>query len=272
MNIAGSPLVPSRSEPAIIMAGGYGLRLGELTRDRPKPLVPLAGRPILDHVASHLTRHGFRRIAVTLHHLGFQIQDYLEREGPRLAGAGSLEIRFSHTAQNHGAAGGVLRASRLIEGDPLLIASGDVITNLDLDRLMRVHRERGAAMTILAVKAPNPSEFGVLHLCGDDRVRRLREKPNLAEIQPAWINAGIYVVSRRVIERIPARRPFDFSLDLIPLLLSEGEPVFADPQEGVWFDIGTPESLREAEQFFANHGIEGARLQDWSLGTLNARA
>lgn len=248
------------------MAGGYGLRLGPLTREIPKPLAPLSGAPILDHVLAHLARHGFHHVAISLHYLAEKIETHLANAPAAVAGAPPLELRCSISKDNLGSAGGARRAARFVEGDPILIVSGDVVMNLDLDRLMRVHEEKGAALTALAIRVDDPSEFGLIELDDDGRMVSLKEKPTEPPAGPAWVNAGAYVITRRALEMIPPRRPYDFAMDLIPKLLRQGEPVFVDPQRGVWFDIGTPESLSEAERFFREAGIKGPRLAERGVG------
>ncbi len=235
--------------PAVIMAGGYGKRLEELTRDTPKPMVHVAGRPALDHVVDHLEDHGVKKAALALHYLPHKIRDHCREN--RENGMG---FHYSVCEEDYGTAGGVLRAARLVEGDPILVVSGDLLTDMDLTELVRFHRRSCSPLTIALTHVEDARPYGVPVADHHGRIYDFEEKPAKNPDGGAWINAGIYVMDRAVLGLIPSDRPYDISRDLIPALLKAGIPIYGCYMPGYWFDIGTPATLREAEGHIVANG------------------
>src|SRR5215472_1819237 len=155
---------------AVVMAGGEGSRLRPLTSQRPKPLVPVAGRPIMEHILLLLRKHQVREVVATLQYLGASIRNYF--------GDGSesgVELTYSVEDSPLGTAGSV----KLVEDqlrEPFLVISGDALTDIDLTAAARFHRERGAIATIVLKPVPNPLEYGVVVTDDGNRVQRFLEK------------------------------------------------------------------------------------------------
>ncbi|HEY8498396.1 MAG TPA: sugar phosphate nucleotidyltransferase [Limnochordales bacterium] len=229
-----------QSVRAVIMAGGQGSRLRPLTCDRPKPMVPVLGVPLMGHILRLLAGAGIGEAVATLHLMPEQVMDGL--------GDGSAwGVRLQHLVEERplGTAGSVARARALLDGTAVVI-SGDALTDVDLGRVLAFHRERGAACTLVLRQVGDPSEYGIVITEPDGRITRFLEKPGRGQVFSDQANTGIYVLEPEVLERVPEGRPFDFSRELFPLLLEAGVPLYGCPVEAYWSDIGTPEQYRQA--------------------------
>ncbi|MDW8062044.1 MAG: sugar phosphate nucleotidyltransferase [Nitrososphaerota archaeon] len=229
--------------PVFIMAGGEGTRLRPLTSNRPKPMVPIANKPVLEHTLEMLLSSGFKKFILTLHYMPMVVERYFG-DGSNIGG----EIDYSIEDKPMGTAGGVRSAIDRygVEDESILVWSGDVLSYFDVNGMLDFHRSVGSTLTIASTRIDNPVEFGVLVFDDRYRVRRIQEKPSYSEVSSLWINCGVYILEPEAYNRIPPGKSYDFSKDLIPLLLSEGEPVYVYPIKGYWNDIGTPLSYLQA--------------------------
>ncbi len=225
---------------AVVMAGGEGTRLRPLTSNQPKPMVPIVGKPCMEHILELLARHGFADVIVTVAFLPQAIRTYFGN-GETLG----LEIGYSVEESPLGTAGSVrLAAGRL--DDTFLVISGDALCDLDLTRLVEFHREKQASVTIGLKSVGNPLEFGIVVTDDEGRVERFLEKPSWGQVFSDTINTGIYVLEPEVLRHVPTDRPFDFSKELFPLLLEMGRPIYGLVLEGYWQDIGNLDQYRQA--------------------------
>jgi mannose-1-phosphate guanylyltransferase / phosphomannomutase len=225
---------------AVVMAGGEGTRLRPLTSNQPKPMVPIVGKPCMEHIIELLHQHGFEDVTVTVAFLPQAIRSYF--------GDGeSLGVRLEYSVEESplGTAGSVKRAVRGLD-EPFLVISGDALCDVDLTRLVEVHRERDAAVTIGLKAVDNPLEFGIVVTDEEGRIERFLEKPSWGQVFSDTINTGIYVVEPEVMRHVPGDRPFDFSKELFPLLLEMGRPLYGHAFEGYWQDIGDLDQYRQA--------------------------
>src|SRR6266545_2253382 len=216
------------------MAGGEGSRLRPLTINRPKPMVPVASKPCLGHIFALLQRHGITEAFVTLQYLASVIQDAYGD-----GGSVGMRLRYSVEETPLGTGGSVRQIGDAIGTEPFLVISGDALTDIDLSKVMEFHREKGAAVTLCLKHVPDPLEYGVVITNGDGRITKFLEKPSWGEVFSDTINTGIYVIDPRVLRRYDVGASFDFSKDLFPALLAEGEPLYGYVAEGYWTDIGT---------------------------------
>jgi NDP-sugar pyrophosphorylase family protein len=211
---------------AVILAGGKGTRLRPYTTVLPKPLIPIAERPILELVLRQLARHGFTRIDLSVGHLGGLIKAYLDHiELPE-----GLEVQFWWEDAPLGTAGALTRIEGLDE--PFLAMNGDVLTTLDYAQLMRFHKAQDAELTIATHRQNVNIDLGVIE-SDDGLVTEYVEKPTMR----FDVSMGVYVYDPSVLELIPERR-FDFP-DVVNEMLSSGRKVAVYTGPGVWFDIGT---------------------------------
>jgi mannose-1-phosphate guanylyltransferase / phosphomannomutase len=225
---------------AVVMAGGEGTRLRPLTSNQPKPMVPIVGKPCMEHILELLKLHGFEDVIVTVAFLPQAIRGYF-RGGESLG----LDIDYSIEESPLGTAGSVRLASGMLD-DTFLVISGDALCDIDLSELVASHREKKAAVTIGLKSVDNPLEFGIVVTDEDGRVERFLEKPSWGQVFSDTINTGIYVLEPEVLRHVPTDRPFDFSKELFPLLLQMGRPIFGKVVEGYWQDIGNLEQYRQA--------------------------
>src|SRR3982074_1030082 len=225
---------------AVVMAGGEGTRLRPLTSNQPKPMVPIVGKPCMEHIIELLARHGFEDVIVTVAFLPQAIRSYF-------AGGDTLGVAISYSVEESplGTAGSVrLAAGRL--DDTFLVISGDALCDVDLTKLVEFHREKKASVTIGLKSVENPLEFGIVVTDEDGRVERFLEKPSWGQVFSDTINTGIYVLDAEVLKHVPTDRPYDFSKELFPLLLEMGRRRFGYVMDGYWQDIGNLDQYRQA--------------------------
>ncbi|HJX75085.1 MAG TPA: sugar phosphate nucleotidyltransferase, partial [Gaiella sp.] len=244
---------------AVVMAGGEGTRLRPLTSNQPKPMVPIVGKPCMEHALDLLRAHGLTEIVVTLAFMPQAIRTYFG-DGESLG----LEMDYSVEEQPLGTAGSVGLAKERLT-DTFLVISGDALCDVDLTALVEAHRAKGAAVTIGLKSVDNPLEFGIVVTDDDGRVERFLEKPSWGQVFSDTINTGIYVLEPEVLRHVPDDRPYDFSKELFPHLLEMGRPIYGHVLDGYWQDVGTLEQYRQAN-FDALDGavqleIPGLRLR-----------
>lgn len=218
---------------AVVMAGGSGSRLRPLTIARPKALVPVVNKPVLAYILELLKRHGFEEVVITVQHLADQIQDHFG-DGNHLG----LTIHYSVEEVPLGTAGSVRQARQFLD-DTFLVISGDAITDIDLGAVIRFHRARQALATVTLYHVSNPLDYGVVVTEPDGRVVRFFEKPNWGQVISDTVNTGIYVLEPEVLDWLEPNRSYDFSQDVLPLLLKRGAPLYGYIADGYWCDIGT---------------------------------
>jgi mannose-1-phosphate guanylyltransferase/phosphomannomutase len=227
---------------AVIMAGGEGTRLRPLTSNCPKPMLPLANRPMMEHIVSLVKRHGIDEIVVTVAFLANQIRTYF--------GDGSeFGVRMVYATEDQplGTAGSVRNAMDELD-EPFLVISGDVLTDIDLGHIIAFHEENKALATIGLVAVENPLEFGIVITHEDGSIERFLEKPTWGEVFSDTINTGIFVLDPEIFDFIPADRPVDFSGEVFPALLEANKPLFGSVTSGYWEDVGTLEAYVSAHK------------------------
>jgi len=236
---------------AVVMAGGEGTRLRPLTSNQPKPMVSLCGKPCMEYILELLRRHGVEEAVATLMFMPKVIRDYFG-DGDTVG----LGLTYSVEQSPAGTAGSVKLAGEFLRGDTFLVISGDALTDFDLGELVRVHKEKGALVTIALKRVENPLEFGVVVVDDEGRIERFLEKPTWGQVFSDTVNTGIYVLEPEVLDHIPDDRPYDFSQDLFPKLFEMGAPLYGHVCEGYWQDIGSlPQYLA------ANRDLLDGRVQ-----------
>ena len=218
---------------AVIMAGGEGTRLRPMSLSAPKPMTPLLGRPVMEHIIHLLKRHGVDEICVTLCYKPHAVMDWFG-SGDQLG----VRLTWFVAEEPLGTAGSVRSCMEQLGQEDFLVISGDCICDLDLKRLMEFHKERGAQATLGLYHHKTPLEYGLVLTTETGRVERFVEKPGWGQVVTDQINTGIYVLSPAAIERVPEKQEWDFGKDLFPTLLREDAPLFGLPLEGYWCDMG----------------------------------
>ncbi len=234
--VGGAPL----PHIAVVMAGGRGTRLGELTKDTPKPLMSVAGRSIIEWIVLGLVGDGIREIYVSVNYLAERVEEHLG-DGSRLG----CTIRYLREDPERplGTAGSltILRAERPDLDLPVIVMNGDLMVEFDTGSLLDTHRRTGAVVTVGTRTYQHEVPFGVVESDGG-RVTSVSEKPTLS----FDINAAVYCVEPRALSLLPEGRPSTMP-GLVEDCLDRGEVVTAWPIASEWIDVGTPRDLARAK-------------------------
>jgi dTDP-glucose pyrophosphorylase len=235
---------PATGRPALIMAGGRGTRLRPLTLSRPKPMLPVAGRPILEHVIERLVECGFSQVLVSTGYQSQMIEDHLQ-DGRQFGAS----IRYLREERPLGTAGALSRLPGDVQGD-LLVMNGDILTTVDFSALLESHVASGADMTVSIREMVEQLEYGVVRVEGE-WVQAIEEKPRRSLL----VNAGIYVVGPRMRALAPGDEPFDMT-DLIRWGIGERRRVRSYPLREFWLDIGRMADYERANRLAQRLGME----------------
>lgn len=214
------------------MAGGFGTRLRPLTANVPKPMVPVGNKPIMEHTVELLRAHGFDDLLVLLYFLPETITEYFG-DGSRWG----VRLRYVTPPADLGTAGAVRFATEGMT-EPVLVISGDILTDFDLGAAARSHREAAAEATLVLTRVENPLSYGIVFTDETGRITRFLEKPTWGEVFSDTINTGIYILEPPILAAIPAGREWDFGKDVFPQALREGRVLRGHVAEGYWRDIG----------------------------------
>lgn len=218
----------------VIMAGGYGKRLLPMTETLPKPMLPVNGRPLLEHMLDKLSRSGIRSVNVTTHYLSERIVEHFH-DGSQFG------VRLNYFQENEplGTAGALAKMSGTHE--PLLVLNGDILTDVNVRSMLHFHREHRANLTVGVRQYDIEVPFGVVETDGNAKVTAITEKPVLRH----FINAGIYLVDPAMCRLVPNNRHFDMP-DLIRAVIDSGGIVISFPIREYWLDIGQVEQYQKA--------------------------
>ena len=228
---------------AMILAAGVGSRLDPLTRNLPKPMVPIVNKPVMEHIVELLAKHGFKEIMVNLHYLGDQIQEYF--------GTGQkwgVKIHYSPEDQLWGDAGSVKRCESFFDEDTFVVVGGDDLADIDIKRLVRFHEEKKALATIALSLVDDPSEYGIALLNDRGRITRFLEKPKGEVIFSNSANTGVYIFDKHIFELIPKGVPYGFGNNLFPLLLQQKSRFYGYLTRSYWKDVGNLRQYQEAHR------------------------
>jgi NDP-sugar pyrophosphorylase family protein len=246
---------------AVILAGGQGTRLRPLTLARPKPIVPLLNVPFLAYQLDLLRRHGVDDVVLSC--------SYMVDEVQRAMGDGrawGVRLRYVVEEQPLGTAGGVKNAVDLVR-ERVVVLNGDVLTDADLSAMQQFHVERGAAATIYLTRVPDPRAFGLVDLLPSGHVHRFVEKPGADQITTNTINAGVYILDRALLDRIPAGQVMSIEREFFPGLLASGIPFYGWVGEHYWLDIGNAEKYRQGQiDLLSGRVRTGVRPAGWRDG------
>ena len=241
---------------AVVMAGGEGSRLRPLTVTRPKPMVPIVGRPVMEHILNLLKAHGITDVVVTVQYMASAIEDYFG-DGGQLG----MHIVYSREETPLGTAGSVKNAEEHLD-EPFLVISGDALTDFNLGDIIKYHKDRHSLATLTLAHVSNPLEYGVIITDDSGHIRQFLEKPSWGEVFSDTINTGIYVLDPQIFSYIPSDRPYDFSQELFPYMLKKGDPIYGYIAEGYWCDVGNL-----AEYMKANADVLQGRVNVALTGT-----
>lgn len=218
---------------AMVLAAGLGTRLQPLTFEIPKPMVPVLDRPVMAHILRLLEGQGFDEVIANLHWFPETIRGYF---GDR--------IEYRYEEELLGTAGGVRNVRDFFGDDPVVVVSGDALTDLDLNALVERHRGAGGIATLTVKKVPDTREYGVVIHDDDGRIQGFQEKPDPAEALSDLGNCGIYCFSPEIFDYFPEEPFADWAQDVFPELLSHDVPFFVHQIDDYWNDVGSLDELR----------------------------
>lgn len=236
-------IMPKRDNIVVLMAGGLGTRLRPLTEIKPKPLLTVGGKPILETILESMVAHGFWRFYISVNYKADMIKDHFG-DGSRW----NVEISYLEEKDFCGTAGSLALINET-PTEPLLLMNGDILSNVNFHRLLAFHEQNQSTATVAAYKHQSTIPFGVLEVQGET-VTGLQEKP----VSHHLINAGIYVLSPEAVNRIPENSEYNIT-DLLAELLKDGNKVTAFPIHEYWRDVGNHVEFEQANREF--HDVFG---------------
>lgn len=237
---------------AMVLAAGQGTRLQPLTEHRPKALVSVAGRPMIEYSLLLLKRYGIRDIIINLHHLGDQIENYLG-DGKQWG----LQITYSKEPELLDTGGGLLKAKPFLQGGSFIVINTDVLVDLSLTELIAFHEEKRAAATLVLRPDPLADQYGSIEIDGEGRIRRFLQaqiatKPSIPTTK--FMFTGVQILEPRVFDHMApaeALRKFSTTKETYPRMLLQQERLFGFRFDGFWQDVGTASRIKEAEDSLA---------------------
>ena len=248
---------------AMILAGGMSTRLYPLTKEVPKPIVPVAGEPISGHVMRWLASFGYDEVAINV----FYLADLVERTFGDGSAYGA-KLHYLRERELTGSAGALKQMEGWFDSTFVVVGCDD-LTNADLASLVRFHKQRGALATIGLVEAEEVDQYGVVILDEDGRITGFQEKPAKGTERSKLANTGIYVFEPEIFARVPAATFYDFGKQVFPELLADGLPFYGmHLEDAYWRDIGTPDEYRRAsaDVLAGRVRVRGARASGFPPG------
>jgi mannose-1-phosphate guanylyltransferase len=224
----------------MLLGAGLGTRLRPITYEVPKPMVPVLGRPVMEHILRLLERHGLRDVIANLHYFPDMIRDYF--------GDGSddgVRLSYSYEPELLGTAGGVRNVRDFLGDETFLIISGDALTDIDLSGLCTRHREAGGIGTLALKPVDDPSQLGVAILGENGRIQGFQEKPDPAEALSNLGSCGIYVFEPEIFDYFPEQKFVDWAQDVFPTVLERDVPLYGHEIDDYWNDVGSIKEFRQ---------------------------
>jgi mannose-1-phosphate guanylyltransferase len=224
---------------ALVMAGGFGSRMKELTKDTPKPMLPLNGKPILENSLDLCKRYGINEITLSVFYFADKIKDYF-KDGKEFG----VKITYVKEDEPLGTAG-ALRLHKEWLDEPFMMCNADELKDINLQNMYRQHIKTGASVTIALTEVDDPSQYGVVDMEGL-KIKRFVEKPKKGQEPSNFINAGLYIINPEAIKMVPE----GFCMvekNIFPQLAEQGK-LYGFKFDGQWFDTGTPERYKFAEE------------------------
>lgn len=253
---------------AVILAAGRGTRLQPLTCDLPKPMIPLLGKPVMEYIVEHLARQGVREIMVNTSHLAHRIEQYFgdgRRFGVYIGYSFEGHLEDGQAVPEPVGSAGALRKINDLGGfidTTTAVLCGDAVVDVDLQAAGARHREQGALATVITkeVALQDVGSYGVVVSRADGRVVSFQEKPSPEQALSRMASTGIYLVEPRVLDHIPADRPYDIGSELFPALVHQGLPFFNQCLDFEWLDIGRVADYWQIMQRLMHGGVAGIGL------------
>lgn len=224
---------------AVVLAAGRGSRLGTLTEDRPKPMLPVRGRPVIAHVLERLAAAGVGEVFVNLHHRPDALREYCGD-----GGRWGLRISYAFEPELLGTAGAVANFAPHLGDAPFFVVYGDNYLECDFGTLRDGHADARALATLALFEKEDASGSGIVEMGAGGRISRFVEKPSPDTALHRLVNGGLYVCSPAILPLLPETRPCDFGYDVFPRLLAAGHALYGRVMSGHVWGIDTPSLYR----------------------------
>lgn len=224
---------------AVVFCGGEGTRLRPLTLDIPKPMIPIHGRTVLEHLFDLFKKYDIKHVILTLCYLKEKIKGYFGNGSKFGLTIDYLEEDILLGTANH------LDLVRDYLSETFVVSNGDELKNINLKKMVKKHRDAGAVATIAVREIENPSIYGVVRLKGD-KILEFIEKPSVERAPSRFVNAGLYIMEPDILKYIPKTYAM-LEREIFPLLAREGK-LYAYKFKGQWFDTGTFERYEDAKK------------------------
>jgi NDP-sugar pyrophosphorylase family protein len=239
---------------AMLLAAGLGTRLRPLTDHLPKCMVPVGGKPILEHTIEWLKSYAVTEVMINLYYLPQSVMEYF--------GDGSkwgTKITYSVEKEILGTAGGVKKVAQFFEEEAFIVWYGDNLCTCDIERLSAFHHVQAGIATIALYRREDVTQCGIVELDASERILRFLEKPRPEQVFSHWVNAGIYICKPDALSHIPSNKPSDFGRDIFPALLADGQQLYgyrlSEDERFFWSD--TLEDLQRTQKEIT--GVGGKR-------------
>jgi mannose-1-phosphate guanylyltransferase len=246
----------------MVMAAGLGTRLRPLTYELPKPMVPVANRPVMEHILRLLRGHGIVEVLANLHWFPDTIRRRFQ-DGSALG----IELSYSYEEQLLGTAGGVRNVAEFFGDEPFLVMAADALTDIDLGALRDAHDANDGIATLAVKRVADVSEFGVVIAGPDGRIQGFQEKPDPAEALSDLASCMIYVLSPEIFDYFPDQAVVDFALDVFPALLEHDVPFYVHVIDAYWNDVGSLAEYVQGNLDSVDGAVEvelaGTLLDNW---------
>jgi NDP-sugar pyrophosphorylase family protein len=227
---------------AMVLAAGLGTRLRPLTDDKPKCLIPLAGRPLLDWTLRWLSNFGVNECVINLHYLPNKVQDFVG-EGSQYG----LQIHYSYEPELLGTAGAVKKVAPFFD-QPFYVIYSDNFSQWNLRNLVEIHEKNQAVATMAVHWREDVTQSGMVEIDQNNRILRLVEKPKPENVTSHYVNAGFYYLDTRVFNYIPDGKPCDFAFHVFPEMLRAREEMYAVKMEEPVIGIDTIDAYKKANE------------------------
>ncbi|MFN3966888.1 MAG: sugar phosphate nucleotidyltransferase [Endomicrobiia bacterium] len=225
---------------ALILLGGQGTRLRPVTCKTPKPMLPILNRPALTYQLELLKKHKIKEVIFCLNYLSKSFKEYFGKKNNF-----GLKIYYVKERTPLGTGGAIKNSEKLITGTTIIF-NGDILTDVNLQKVIEFHKSKKAILTIVLVRVKDPTIYGLVETDKNSRILRFLEKPSWDEVTTNTINAGIYIFEPELLNYIPKGINYSVERGLFPLLLEKKKPVYGFISNSYWLDIGTVEKYLQA--------------------------
>lgn len=223
----------------LILAGGKGTRLRPITEEIPKPLIPVHGKPVIQHTIELFKRHGIKKVLLSVGYMADKIKNYFG-DGSQLG----IEIVYVEESKPQGTAGPLRLAKRYLT-DSFVMCNADELKDIDLEEMFIMHKGNNALATIALTTIEDTSAYGVAKLHGS-RILEFIEKPKKGDAPSNLINSGLYILEPAILAYIPeGKEPVSVEREVFPKVAADNK-LFGFPFSGQWFDTGTMERYEKA--------------------------